>query len=367
MDWNKGPCSRLAFHSYRRGIPAAILVLAICSTSVAQVSGRRPSTLQSKFDGYVIVNEYYDDNVFDYSGNDRTLMDTSATVPGRFAIDHVGDYVTDAALRLDRLWEHGRRSSWRLRLRYDADIYARNTFRNYHQFGVEFRHEARRTYFETGFRWLPKYYLRDLYWRPMPERPAGVNHAPANFTKYAFNLEAGTQLARHLQGRTWLAIDRHDYDFPFDERDNTSYSAGVRVDSRLTRRISGQLRFELGTSKAAGADSTSPTVVDVSYHSRAAAAELELRIDRTRNIDLTQSFRYEHQSYTTDRITDVYHYGRKDDEYEWETQLTWRPHPHWQPRLFYAYRRGTTTTSPGATDVGAFSGNRAGLQLIHYF
>lgn len=367
MARSKGEPTRLLRRTCRLAITAVTLAIVMAGSSHAQKRPRQKSTLGSKFDGYVIVNAYYDDNVFDYSGTDRMLRDTAVVAPSRFAIDELGDYVTDVALRLDRVWERGRRSSWRIRLRYDADLYARNTFRNYHQFGAELRRETRRTYFEGSFRWLPKFYLRDLYWRPMPGRPLGVTYAPAGFTKYSYRLEFGRRLARHLDGRTWLTINRRDYDYPFDERDNTTFGGGIRIDRRFSRRLSANLRFELGFSDAAGADSISATVVDVSYHSRLAGGEVQIHLDRGRNLDFTQSVRYEHQTYTTGRVTDTYHYGRQDDEYELESQLTWRPHPHWQPRLFYNYRKATTTTAPGASDVGAFTGNRVGLQLIHYF
>lgn len=348
----------------------SLCLLAPGSSAPAQQSGvaTHRHAFRARFDGYAFLRQSYDDNVFDYSQTDRNTFDTATAALQRFPIEKAGDYVTEFSARADYVWSRGRHTSTRGRLRYDADLYARNTFRNYHQLGAEWRLERRHSYVEASLRWLPKYYLRHLYWRPMPERPVGVRYAPATFTKYAFDLEWGGRLVRRLDARIVASFDRRDYDFPFDERDNNTYGMASRVTIGASHRLDLYLEAELATSRAAGADSASPAVVDVSNHRRALEVGFEWALDRGGRLRLAQSLAYGHQSYTTGNVADLQHHGRRDDEYRWETDLTWHPVRSWQPRLYYAYRKGTTTADlVGATDVGSFTGNRLGLQLVRYF
>lgn len=347
----------------------AIVLLPKCAwpqTDSNAPSGPRRSHDHFRLDGYLMTNGYYDDNVFNYSSTERAIIGTQADTSARFPIESVDDYVMEVFVRSDAIVAVGRRTSWRIRLRYDADLYVRNTSRSHQQLGAELRWEHRRTYAEASLRWLPSYYLREMYWRPMPSRPPGVRYAAAEFAKYSFALEAGTRLRRGLDGLVSVAFDRRDYKAPFDERDNDAFTVGAGLSWKVEPHIQTQMRVHFGNVHAAGADSPDSLVADVSNRQAGAEAGLEIKLDGRGKLRLAETVAYEHQTYTTDNSIDRFHYHRKDDEYGWDSQLTWLVHPHWQPRLFYTFRKSTTTEAL-STDEGAFTGNRVGVQLIYYF
>jgi hypothetical protein len=341
------------------------LLLPVLALAQPAASGAPARTV---FGGYLIASGYFDDNVFDYSAVNRSIIGTPADTSGRFPISSVGDFITELSARVDcvRKAPGRKRDNWRARLRYDGHLYANNTFRNYHQFGAELRRDVGRTYVEVTGLYLPEYYLRELYWRPMPSRPPGVRYAPARYAKYSFALETGTRLQRTLDGHIWWAWDRRDYEAPFDERDNHSNEWGAALAWKATDRVEAQIHGGYATVAAAGAQATDSLIADISNRQYFGRALLDLQLDAAGRFRLTPSFYYEQQEYTTDNRYDVSHYNRRDEEMSLDVHLTWRASSHWQPRLFYEYRRGTSTAKL-ATDVGEYTGNQIGLQVIYYY
>lgn len=351
---------------------AGLLALILVPTCAwPQADSSKPTTSQTSlphlsFDGYLVTTGYYDDNVFNYSPTDIALIGSAADTSERFPISSVDDYVLQIAVRTDAINAVNKRTSWRARLRYDANVYARNTSRSHQQFGAELRWDHRRTYAEMSALWLPNYYVRELYWRPMPSRPSGVRYAPGEYDRYSLILETGTRFARGLHGHVTGAYDRRDYKAPFDERDNSAYTIGAGLEWDVVSRVHCQGRGYFCSVSAAAASSLDSLASDISNDQYGGEGGVELELDGRGRWQLNESVYYEHQRYTTGNPVDRFHYGRLDDEWGWGSQMTWRFHPHWQTRVFYDFRTSKTSEKV-ATDEGAFTGNRVGLQTIWYF
>ncbi len=324
----------------------------------------------AKIDGYIRISSYYDDNVFGYSDSDRTVF-SNQTKPERFPIDQIDDVVTSVAARGDIVWSRKRRSNWRLRFRYDASLYQSNTFRNNNQFGVELRRKKRHSQTELSVRWTPNFYLRHLFWSSLrsstPRTLTDPTYAPANLSKVGFYLEREQRLARRLYGRITLGYIIKNYGAPFDERDNNTFSVAARLRKVFTRRFEAYVGGFIGTVNSSASDYNVVGISDVGNTETGFKGGFELKLDKRGRFSWSESFAYAHQSYSTSDVADVFHFNRSDNEAVWRNRLTWRVHPHWQPRVFYTLRSSSTNVQPGVSDVGAFSSNRFGVQILHYF
>ena len=313
------------------------------------------------------INPFYDSNIFDYSDSARTAYDTSKTANPRFAIKSLSDLATDIGAHVD--YQAGTRKTllWRVRARTDARVYNRNRFRSYYQLGLELRVTKHRSYVELSSRFLPKYNLRTLYWRKMPQRPLGVHYAAADYSKFSLALEVGSRVNSFLDWRVGLERRRFNYVFPFDERDNTNFGGSSRLTFHLTRRIDLYAEGAISKTTAAGKDSASNVVNDISNRQSELAAGLRWGIDRHERFTLGVSGAYLHQKFLSVKLADVNHYHRVDKEFDTDLNLAWRVHPHWQPEISVGYRKSTSTASPLSSDPGSFKGFRIGVQLSRYF
>jgi|GEM_PF-3199565 len=323
-------------------------------------SSRRPNRLYA----YAFVSSYYDDNVFDYSDADRAQFQ-SATVPlSRFPISNLSDVVTNVSGRLNYLWNARRRSNWRARLSYNGHFYTNNGEKTYHEFEGSLRRKKRRGLVELAVGITPDYYLRHLYWRGSLGPPPGVKYAPASMARYVVALRGRRRLSRRWAIDVRGRFARRNYAAPFDERDNSTWTIGAGPVVRVSRRVEVDGRLALGFSSAAGANSTDPAAADISNNRLTVRTGMTWRMSR--RVRLEEGVGYSHQRYTTGRVTDTYHYNRKDDEYWWHNELTLPRQGKVQPKVFFNYRRSSTTTEPGVADVGQYTGSRFGAQLTMY-
>jgi len=330
-------------------------------------SRRTRRSARKSFQSYFTVSEYYDNNIFDYSDAARSEFDSLTSRSSKYPIKNLADYVTSVGLRVDYCLDPDAKWQWHIRGRYDANLYARNHYRDYNQWGLELRSGTRSGYATFAFRWLPKYNLRTLYWRKMPQRPTGVRYAAADFSRLSYSLELAARFSTALDGRLALETRRNNYVFPFDERDNTTRTAEAQLTLQLSRRWETYLQVNLGQTAAAGKDSVSGKVEDVSNNESSVEAGIQWKVDHRGRVVASTSAAYDHQRYTTGKLADTHHYRRIDNEFNWDIDLSWRLHRLWQPEIFYKHRRSTSSTPSSAIDVGSFSGYRLGLQLVHYF
>jgi len=324
----------------------------------------------TKLDGYVKISSYYDDNVFSYSDSDRTLF-TNRVKPERFPIDQLDDIVTAVAARGDVVWNRKRRSYWRMSVRYSASLYQNNTFRNNNQFGVELRRKKRHSYTALSAVWTPNYYLRHLFWSSRKasilRQPGDPTYVAANLSKVGFFIEREQRLARRFYGRLKVGYVRKNYGAPFDERDNTTFSVAGRLRKILSRRVEVYASGAIASISSSASDYNVAGISDISNTETKFRGGFEVKLDKRGKLVWNESFSYTHQSYTTSDTADVFHYNRADNEVRVGSRLTWSVHPRWRPRIFYTLRNSTSNVPVGVSDVGAYSSNRFGLQIVHYF
>ncbi len=326
-------------------------------------SARRKA--ETRFYGF--VGRYYDNNVFDYSKDDRKLFDT-ATVPiPRISVESLDDYLTDFGARLT-CESGGRKSSaWRARLKADATLYERNSIRNYAQWGVELRKNLSRYYCELNFTWLPHLNVRKLYWRPMPERPTGLRYKDADLNRLSYGLEIGSSLAKNCDGRINVGITSTDYNFPFNERDNESTNESIRLTADVTKRLSVFGSAGLIQCRAGGRDSLNPIVKDISYNATTMSTGVRVGLDSRSRFVAATALYYQHQKYLSTKPADDGHYQRKDNDYEVDASLSWRVSPRWQPEFNFSHRASSSSVITNAVDFSSYDATRFGVQLTAYF
>jgi hypothetical protein len=324
------------------------------------------SRSQIRMRAHGFISESYDNNILDYSDHDRALFESSLLPNQRFGIHSLHDQITDIGAHLS--WDFGkRRQAWRVRLKGEATLFALNTFRHYTQWGLELRRTMHHTYAEAGISWLPKYNLRNLYWRPMAGRPFGVRYTAANFSRVSYDAEVGSALSNRLDARLNFSLALNNYNYPFDERDNHAISEVSHLSYDLSRRIvlSGSVGF--AQCRAAGRDSVNAIVKDISYNAFTAGIGVRVKCDRRGRVVASGSVDYQHQRYRSAKPLDVSHYHRLDDDYEFGSSLSWRLTDWLQPELSYTYRMSKSSVVVSSADFGSFTAGRLGLQLVSYF
>jgi hypothetical protein len=346
----------------RRAVRYALLpgCFVVCSVP-AQAAGDPGH----KFDGYGFVSGYYDDNVFSYSDEDRLAYESGTGEAGKFPIAGLSDFVTTIAARGDYDWSVRRHSMWRARALVDGTLYADNSDRNNYRFGASMQRVLRNGSVNLSVAYMPSYYLRELYWRPMPERPAGVTYAAARYATVAVDTRARMRLGSRVDGLVEAGVTNRNYESPFDERDNNTYSGAGGVEVQIARGLTGACMAVLDVSKARGADSPDPEAEDISNSKLGGNVEFNAKMSR--RLRFIQSVEYGHQVYSTKNPSDAAHYDRRDDEVTSTSRIQMVIPGGWQPECYFAYRGSWSNTTPGATEFGQYTGYRVGLQLTRYF
>lgn len=315
--------------------------------------------------GYMFVKGYFDDNVFSYSDADRQIFDSGTATSDKFPISSLSDYVTTLALRGDYDWGIRRHSLWKLRLMADGTVYARNSDRNSLGLGLALRRSLSHSDAELSVNYTPSYYLRNLYWRPMPERPTGVRYAPARYSRVVVKARTQTRLTRKVDGVFEAAVANRNYRFPFDERDNNTYSGAAGVELSLSRRLRGICLGKLDLSRARGANAADSSVEDVSNN--AFGIELGASYRMSRKVTASESVEYSHQTYTTDNVMDAAHFARRDHDIAATSRVRVTLENGWQPQVFFTYHDSRSNTPAGVADFGQYTRYRMGLQMTRYF
>ena len=317
------------------------------------------------FDGYAFIAAYADNNVFLYSDVDRQRFESGVPAGGKYPIQDLADIVTTLAARGDLRWDVQPYSLWRVRLMYDANVYARNTDRTNQRLGVSLQRQLRHAHASVTANYVPDFYLRHLYWRPMPGRPPGIRYAAARYDKMEITAEGSLRLSRIVDGLLGLGFARRDYDFPFDERDNNTYSIDAGAEVRVRPRLSLSFMFNVDLLHASGADSTSLAAEDISNNQFGFELGGSWRMNEW--LRFVQTFDYSHQVYTTGNVADLPHHDRKDDEFGTRSEFRMGPFSGWQPDVFIEYHTSKSSVPPGIAEFGQYTAFRVGIQVTYYF
>lgn len=343
-------------------ILAVGLVLVVGSLGAPLHTDARPL---HRVHGYMFVKGYFDDNVFSYSDADRQTFDSGTATNDKFPMSSLSDYVTTLALRGDYDWGIRRHSLWKMRVMVDGTMYARNSDRNSLGLGLALRRSLRHSEAELSVNYTPSYYLRNLYWRPMPERPTGVRYAAARYSRAILKARVQTRLTRRVDGVLETAVANRNYEFPFNERDNNTYSGAAGIEASLSRRVRGTFLGRVDLSKARGANATDPSIEDVSNN--AFGVELGASYRVSRKVSASESVEYTHQTYTTDNAMDSAHFDRRDNDVAATSRIRVTLENGWQPQVFFTYHGSRSNTPAGVADFGQYTRYRMGLQMTRYF
>jgi hypothetical protein len=192
-----------------------------------------------------------------------------------------------------------------------------------------------------------------------------VRYADAHYDKLEFALEGQKRLSHKVDGLLTAGFARRNYDHPFDERDNNTYSVSAGVDVGVHPRINISLLLNMDLSYASGADSTDPAVADVSNNRYGFELGGRWRIKHWLRFE--QTFDYGHQTYTSGNIADISHHDRTDNEFETASTLRMGSFSGWQPSAFFEYRTSNSSVRPGIAEFGQYTAYRTGAQLTYYF
>ena len=317
------------------------------------------------------LSGFYDDNVIQYSSDQIALFD-SGLAPDRFSIESIGDMIwrPSASLGYESRGQDGR--GFEAGVRGRGEFHAKDKTADFRSLSGQWRQFfSRRSTLEARGYHAPHFYLRQLF---DDDAPA----VPTRYRRAEFSLTLGSlELRRRITRGTWAGLsyqyERRSYNPEFVERTSNTHQGLAEVSwTRLARR--GRLGIHGGyrRSDAKASDGDDPPGVvpddpDVSYHGLVAGADGRMSLNRHGNSRVRASLGYELKlrDYTSEVLTDRYHFGRNDLDHEVVAALRWARGP-WTAQAFYGYERNIAhlgAAAPTTTDVGSYTENRVGLSL----
>ena len=318
------------------------------------------------FSGSFSLGEMYDDNILEYSSADLQVLD-SGSKPTKFEIRTPGDYRTSLDLRVDLNPDLSRRNPTRLRFRFGTDFFARNSAESYQAYAADLKQNfLRRNYFQTGFRYVPSYYLRNLVQVDTATGARG-KYQKADFSKQSYFFELGRKFSPHFGLSLGYGYEKIDYNSEFDERDSKANIYYGDLDFGLGKYVSLNIGYSRKDSKARGADMML-LIEDVSSKTDRFDFGLDLNLKQALGIPVSfaPSYTYEYQKYTTFKTLDTYHYGRKDNYYRISSELSYGWGRNFRQYLRYSYERNKTNKQ-GTLDVGDYKANRVSSGFVWLF
>lgn len=318
------------------------------------------------FSGSFSLGEMYDDNILGYSSADLQVLD-SGSKPTKFGIRNPGDYRTSLDLRVDLNPDISRRNPTRMRFRLGTDFFARSSVENYQSYGADLKQNfLRSNYFQTGFRYVPSFYLRNLVQVDTATGARG-KYLKADFSEQSYFFELGRRFSPHFAISFGYAHEKIDYNSGFDERDSRGNSYYGGLDFGIGRNVGLNIGYSRKDSKAKGADMML-LIEDISSKTDRFDFGLDFNLRKALGIPLSfaPSYTYEYQKYTTFKTLDTYHYGRKDNDYRISSELSYGWGRNFRQYLRYSYERNKTNKQ-GTLDVGDYKANRVSSGFVWLF
>jgi len=340
-------------------LPLCLLLTGGTSASAEVIRGNR-----GVFSGAFSLSETYDDNILEYSPADLDLL-AGNLKPAKFGIRTPGDFRTSVDARFDLAPVLLESNPTRLRLRLGADLFARNSIENYQAYGLELKQNfLLHNYVQVTSRYIPRFYLRNLLFSDSTLNRH--EYVEAIFSRQSYSFELGRAFSRYSSASVTYRYDKTDYNSEFDERDNNANS--VSADLSLGTGKGGiDLTYTHREVSAKGRD-MAPAKEDISNRSDRIGAGLDLGLWRNHasSLSLRPSFVFENQTYTTSKLLDRYHNGRKDTFYRISSELSYRWSKDFEQFLRYSYERNKTNRQ-GTLDVGDYTANKILLGFSRAF
>lgn len=345
----------------------AVVCLQVLAGPPAAGAAGRPTRLSVDLD----FSTRYDSNVLQYSEEDERAFLRNEPA-SRFAIRSLDDAVfrTSASVAVSRAIV-GRRAS-ALRYTYTTYRHGQDPVEDYEAHVVSLRQPFLRTAWATVvYSHVPSYYVRELWdddftspYRFYPRYQA------ATYRSDRVSLRAGWRPWSDWGVSARADVRWQDYNPSFDERDATSWAGSLRLSWAAAQPLTIGLEPVFIERRARGSDPARPSIpdslrADVSY--QRGGVTMDARLDEgslfRRAPELSVEVSAFRTRYTTDRVADVYHHGRRDTAVvvDLDAERTIRP----GAALFAMYEveraRSTGTNAPqGRGDVGSFDVWRIG-------
>lgn len=336
--------------------------------------GRAQAAQGKSFSIGLGVASYYDDNILQYS-NDQLALFQSGTKPERFSIKTSDDIIwrPSVSTYLENKMGDGR--SWALSLKGGGEIHDKNRTADFHSLSAGWRQAfSRRSALSLTAYYLPHYYLRQLFDEDVPSIPGLNQYHRAEFGLTIASLAWRQRVGKKTQTGLSYQYEHRGYNGDFRERTSNAHQAILDyVWRRLARR--GSVGFHGGyrLSDAKGSDGDEvpgapPDDPDISYHGWLAGVDARMDLARRAGWGLSSSLGYElgTRDYTSNVITDKYHFGRNDISHSVDLSVRWSARSRWAARGFYRFERyiaNLGVAAPATTDVGTYSENQVGLAL----
>ncbi len=317
------------------------------------------------FSGSLVLSETYDDNILGYSADDLRLMAVDPQ-PAKFGIRSPGDFRTSVDLRADFAPTLFNSDPTRLRFSFGADLFARNPLENYETYGLALKQNFwRKNYLQIGSRHIPHFYLRNLWFSD--STLLRHEYLEAVFARQSYFCEVGRAFSRYFSVSLGYRHEKTDFNSEFDERDTIANAFLGDVSLGTRKAVAMHLGYTHKGSRAEGRN-MAPAKEDVSNKTDRVSLGLDFGLlqDRGSPLSFAPLFVFEHQTYTTSRISDKYHYGRRDDYYRISSELSYRWNREVEQSLRYSYEWNRTNIGE-TLDAGNYEANKASLGFTFFF
>jgi hypothetical protein len=297
---------------------ALIMILLIWSPADAQKKKKSPKPPRQQILFFDVRMELtYDDNIINYSDADLDLYGDDVK-PDKFLIESEDDWIITSRIesRIKGKFISGR-TAW-LDLYFNNYFYTRNEVRRYQKYGLSItQYFMRGGYAEIEYSYIPDYYYRNLF---------KDSYIETSFSKHFLKAEVGLNLLPSLKGDISYRFQSKTFNEQVRERDLKIN--GVRLDGiwKMSKMFKFWVYYGLQRAIARGADNPDPDIKDVSYD----AWDITLGSRHyspylpTLKPQLVVSLQYRKIKFQTEKLRDMYRFGRQDSNYQLRIGTAWQ-------------------------------------------
>ncbi|MCX7757118.1 MAG: hypothetical protein N2166_02195 [candidate division WOR-3 bacterium] len=280
----------------------------------------------------------YDNNIFLYSPEALEEFRNnirSYRFPFRTTDDLIANYKIRFTLPL-RIFK--KRSD--ILINYSAKVYTVNTAKSYQTINPSLQIQLVPNFtFRLSYLLIPNYLIR-YYKDPQSSRS---QYIPCQFTEHLFTSTIWYKFAQiTISPRVRYEFD--DYIKKFNFYDGTAWRYGIRISLPVTKNILLHPDWERKHNNAAG------PVPDISYCEDKFSCDWQINFSGKITLESTVEYAIRRYITTNPPTIDPYHYQRKDAQYSFNINLSYRLKNNWQlfGKYLYALRK---TTSPLLIDI----------------
>ncbi len=365
-----------------RLIASAITVILVGTSMAGQVKNSKKSN-SFTIHGRIELSNSYNDNILDYSDRDIAKFDSvkyASSNLKKFSINRTSDNITTARLRLVTTFRIIDNAPTTINLRLNQSFNNANHIRNYTSAQLEVKQVLmKKNYLTLGFSSLPRYYLRNYWYHQKPERnPYHLfsRYVEAYLSKKSYSIDIGRNFNKRISGEIGYEYEYTSYNREFNERNNSTHNLKFDADIQVNKVIKFSGAYGYAISWASGRVNPDSTIADISYRSNKFSFGLNISMKPLIGIPLRwkNNLVYENQNYLSGKIPvdtidangakisygDKYHYGRKDNFYRINTELTFQFFTNFDIFLQYFWEQNKTNLAE-TSDAGSYQTHQVGV------